>query len=100
MTELASVPNHHPFPISHQVNVVTISNIMILGDNTSRLSPWPRCEWMLGKSGKIEVRASFFRQHQAQTGDPKGLGLPTKYFLPHYLVSVTLGKVLEFTSHL
>lgn len=55
---------------------------------------------MLGKSGKIEVRASFFRQHQAQTGDPKGLGLPTKYFLPHYLVSVTLGKVLEFMSHL
>lgn len=81
VAKLASVPNHHPFLFSHQVNLETSGDIM------SYLSPRPRCEWMLWKPGNTQAgTAGGSTRHRQEIQRDRDY-LPTS-FLPHHLVSV------------
>lgn len=93
MAKLASVPNHHPFPVSRQVNLETS------GDTMSYLSPRPRCEWMLWKPGNTQAGTSGGSTRHTQEIQRDRDYLPTSFSPHHLCLFVTLGKLLAWGHH-
>lgn len=93
MAKLASVPNHNSFPISHQVNLETLLHQVILCHTCLIGLGVSRCYGNLAiyKLGLLEAAPGTDRRS-------KGInqGYLPKSFLPHHLVSVTLGKLLAW----